>query len=112
MLGVLLGTPIARNTEHASHRLWQQKESHSEALQLDTGHYRKLYTCMSLFCVLYLPENGLEDAPVGDELMDWLNRLYIQSTDDGDHLSGLDRPWEDPIFWGFLSRFVYLPFNP
>ncbi|KAJ3526103.1 hypothetical protein NM688_g8300 [Phlebia brevispora] len=79
----------------------------SEPLQLEADHYRKLYSCLSLFCVLYLPENGLEDAPVGDELMDWLNRLYVEpSTEEADHLSGLDRPWEDESFWSFLSRVI------
>ncbi len=56
--------------------------------------------------MLYLPESGLEDAPVGDELMEWLNVHYIEpSTEEGDHLSTLDRPWEDETFWPYLARF-------
>lgn len=49
----------------------------------------------------------MEDAPVGDELMEWLNINYIEpSTEEGDHLSALDRPWEDEGFWPYLIRFV------
>ena len=60
---------------------------------------------MSLFNVLYLPEKDYEGAPAGDELMDWLNTHYVQpSTEDGDHLSSLKKPWEDPSFWSYLSR--------
>ncbi|OCH91378.1 hypothetical protein OBBRIDRAFT_753240 [Obba rivulosa] len=82
-----------------------QETARRESLQFDADHYRKLYTCFSLFMVLYMPEGGFEDAPVGDELMDWLNTHYIEpSTEDGDRLSSLDRPWEDETFWHYLTR--------
>ncbi|KAI0917961.1 hypothetical protein AcW1_006947 [Taiwanofungus camphoratus] len=82
-----------------------QTITRSEPLQFNAEHYRKLYTCFSLFTVLYLPESGLEDAPVGEELMEWLNTHYIEpSTEEGDHLSSLDRPWEDETFWPYLTR--------
>lgn len=55
--------------------------------------------------VLYLPEPGLDDAPVGEDLMEWLNTHFIEpSTEEGDHLSGLERPWEDDTFWPYLTR--------
>jgi nuclear pore complex protein Nup85 len=56
--------------------------------------------------VLYLPEAGLDDGPVGDDLMEWLNTHFIEpSTEEGDHLSGLERPWEDETFWPYLTRY-------
>jgi nuclear pore complex protein Nup85 len=68
-----------------------------------------LYTCFSLFVLLYMPEPGFVDAPVGDELMEWLNVHFIEpSTEEGDQLSTLDRPWEDDNFWPYLTRFVHL----
>lgn len=49
----------------------------------------------------------MEDAPVGDELMEWLNTNYIgPPTEEGDHLSALDRPWEDENFWPYLTRYA------
>ena len=78
-----------------------------EPLQFDAEHYRKLYTCFSLFSVLYLPEPGFEDVPIGDELMEWLNTHFIEpSTQEGDDLSSQERPWEDPGFWSYLTRQV------
>ena len=76
-------------------------------LQFSSDHYRSLYTCFTLFVVLCIPEEGYERAPVGDELMDWLNTHFIEpSTEEGDHLSGLDNPWEDETFWPYLTRCV------
>lgn len=78
-----------------------------ETDQADADHYRSLYTCLSLFTILYLPEYGMENAPVGDDLMEWLNIHFIEpSTEEGDHLSGLERPWEDETFWPYLTRAV------
>lgn len=85
----------------------QQPITRSEPLQFSSDHYRTLYTTFSLFLVLYAPEDGYKEAPVGDDLMEWLNTHYIEpSTEEGDHLSGLDRPWEDETFWPYLTRFV------
>ena len=76
-------------------------------LQFSGDHYRKLYTCFSLFVVLYLPEPGYEDAPVGDDLMEWLNTHFIEpSTEEGVHLSALEYPWEDETFWPYITRYV------
>ena len=59
--------------------------------------------------VLYLPEPGYEQGPVADELMEWLNTHVIEpSTEEGDHLSALDHPWEDDSFWPYLTRCVNL----
>ena len=63
---------------------------------------------MSLFQTLYLPEDGVEDVPVGDDLLEWLNTHFIEpSTGEADHLSSLQRPWEDELFWPYLIRYVY-----
>ncbi|KAF4594037.1 hypothetical protein EYR40_008835 [Pleurotus pulmonarius] len=79
----------------------------SEPLQYSAGQYRSLYTSFSLFVVLYLPEPGFEDIPVGEELMEWLNIHFIEpSTEEGDHLSALDKPWEDETFWPYLTRTI------
>ncbi|KAF6753070.1 Nup85 nucleoporin-domain-containing protein [Ephemerocybe angulata] len=80
--------------------------------QFSSDHYRSLYTCFSLFVVLFLPEEGYEQAPVGDELMEWLNTHFIEpSTEEGDHLSSLDRPWEDETFWPYLTRSILRGLN-
>ncbi|KAK0189185.1 Nup85 nucleoporin-domain-containing protein [Armillaria mellea] len=55
-------------------------------LQFTIDHYRSLFSCFSLFVILFLPEPDYEDAP------------------EGDHLSSLDRPWEDENFWSYLTR--------
>ena|SRR5260221_12567438 len=76
-------------------------------LQFTSNHYRSLYTCFSLFVVLYLPEPGYEQALIGEELMEWLNTHFIEpSTEEGDALSALARPWEDETFWPYLTRYV------
>jgi nuclear pore complex protein Nup85 len=55
--------------------------------------------------MLYMPE--IEDAPLADELMDWINTHFIEpSTEEGDHLSALDKPWDDENFWPYLTRYV------
>ncbi|KAJ4470133.1 Nup85 nucleoporin-domain-containing protein, partial [Lentinula aciculospora] len=85
---------------HASQPL-----SRPEPLQFSVEHYRSLYSTFSLFVVLFIPEPGYEDAPVGEELMEWLNIHFIEpSTEEGDQLSSLDRPWEDENFWPYLTR--------
>ena len=69
-------------------------------------HYRTLYTAVSLFTTLYLPEDGVEDVPVGDELLEWLNTHFIEpSTEEGGQLSALQNPWEDDLFWPYLIRY-------
>jgi nuclear pore complex protein Nup85 len=45
---------------------------------------------LSLLVILYLPEAGFDDAPVGEELMEWFNTYFIKpSSKKGDHLSTL-----------------------
>ena len=74
-------------------------------LQFSSDHYRILYSCFSLFVLLYIPEPEFEKAPVGEELMEWLNIHFIEpSTEEGDLLSSLDSPWEDESFWPYLTR--------
>ncbi|KAH9479690.1 Nuclear pore complex protein Nup85 [Psilocybe cubensis] len=75
--------------------------------QSSSEHFRKLYTCFSLFVCLFLPEPGDERAPVGETLMVWLNTHFIEpSTEEGVQLSALDRPWEDELFWPYLTRAI------
>ena len=51
----------------------------------------------------------MEHAPVGDELMEWLNTHFIEpSSEEGDALSSLESPWQDEGFWDYLTRFVPL----
>ncbi|EPQ56724.1 hypothetical protein GLOTRDRAFT_75564 [Gloeophyllum trabeum ATCC 11539] len=78
-----------------------------EELQYDAEHYRSLYTCLSLAMLLYAPGPASARLPVGDDLLEWLNMHYIApSTEEGDHLSNLDSPWEDETFWPYLTRAV------
>ncbi|KAF8842387.1 hypothetical protein BDN67DRAFT_899400 [Paxillus ammoniavirescens] len=80
-------------------------QASAEPRQVPGDHYRVLYTCLSLFVTLYIPECGLENAPVGDDLMEWLNVHFIEpSTEEGDHLSSLEQPWGDETFWPYLTR--------
>lgn len=52
-----------------------------------------------------MPEAGLEDAPVGDQLMEWLNTHFIEpSTEEGNQLSSQENPWEDERFWPYVTR--------
>lgn len=107
----MLGTHLGENHNYL-HALGISQMSSQQPInrpdgpvQFPSEHYRRLYTCFSLFLVLYLPEGGFEDAPVGDDLMEWLNIHYIEpSTEEGDNLSGLERPWEDESFWPYLTR--------
>jgi nuclear pore complex protein Nup85 len=87
---------------------FQKPVNRTQPLQYDANHYRTLYSCLSLFIVLYLPEAGFDDAPVGEELMEWLNTHFIEpSTEEGDHLSSQDKPWEDESFWSYLTRYLH-----
>ncbi|PAV19573.1 hypothetical protein PNOK_0450700 [Pyrrhoderma noxium] len=73
--------------------------------QFPGEHYKSLYTSFSLFQTLYLPEDGIEDVAVGDELLEWLNTHFIEpTTEEADQLSGLERPWEDETFWSYIIR--------
>ncbi|KAI0272744.1 Nup85 nucleoporin-domain-containing protein [Gloeopeniophorella convolvens] len=84
----------------------------TKPLQYDANHYRIFYTCLSLFVVLYLPDAGFDDAPVGEELMEWLNTHFIEpSSEEGDHLSSQDNPWQDETFWPYLTRSVLRGFS-
>lgn len=81
------------------------QQSSAEVRQVPSDHYRALYTCLSLFVILYVPEHGLENGPVGDDLVEWLNIHFIEpSTEEGDHLSMLEHPWGDETFWPYLTR--------
>ncbi|CAK5267637.1 unnamed protein product, partial [Mycena citricolor] len=74
-------------------------------LQFSPDHYRILCTCFAIFVLVYMPEPGADGAPVGEELMEWLNIHYIEpSTEEGDHLSSLGSPWQDESFWPYLTR--------
>ncbi|KAG6332234.1 hypothetical protein ID866_6855 [Astraeus odoratus] len=86
---------------------WIHLSRTAETSHVPADHYRCLYTCLTLFTILYLPEYGFENAPVGDDIMEWLNIHFIEpSTEEGDHLSSLERPWEDETFWPYLIRVV------
>lgn len=74
---------------------------------MDPEHYRIIKTCLDLFITMELPDIGNEDAVVADEIMEWLNVNFVEpSTEEGDHLSSLSRPWEDENFWPYLVRLV------
>ncbi|KAH8832803.1 Nup85 nucleoporin-domain-containing protein [Flagelloscypha sp. PMI_526] len=73
----------------------------------DCDHYSILCSCFYLFLVLFLAEFGYDRGPIGEDLMDWLNRHFIEpSTEEGDQLSSLGKPWEDDAFWPYLTRTI------
>ncbi|KAF9444472.1 hypothetical protein P691DRAFT_677501 [Macrolepiota fuliginosa MF-IS2] len=101
-LGIDYANFIKECWVHAS-----QPINRPEPLQYPSEHYRTLYTTFSLFVVLYLSEPEYEDAPVGDDLSEWLNMNFIEpSTEEGDHLSKFERPWEDETFWPYLIKCI------
>lgn len=107
MLGLWLGACCISSLAVDLILRTQRELPPTEPLQFKPEHYRTLAICWSLFTILYLPETGMENAPVGDELMEWLNTHYIAPpTTEADHLSTLDRPWEDDNFWPYLARSV------
>jgi nuclear pore complex protein Nup85 len=66
-----------------------------------------MVTSFDLFNILYQPDVGQEDQPVGEPLMDWLNRHFVDPpSEEGDTLSKLDRPWEHDDFWPYIARAV------
>lgn len=74
--------------------------------QYQGAHYKRLYTAFSLFQSIYLPEDGEEDVPVGDELLDWLNTHFIDpSNEEADQLGSSERPWESEVFWSYVTRY-------
>ncbi|KAI0048718.1 hypothetical protein FA95DRAFT_1594946 [Auriscalpium vulgare] len=103
-------TKLALDYVNFTRECWvhaSQPVKRATPLQYDANHYRSLYTCLSLFVVLYLPESSLEDAPVGEELMEWLNIHFIEPTsEEGEQLSSQDNPWEDESFWPYITRAV------
>lgn len=41
-------------------------------------------------------------------MMEWLNTHFIEpSSEDGDHLSSQDCPWQDELFWPYLTRYSH-----
>ncbi|KAI0070891.1 hypothetical protein K474DRAFT_1669600 [Panus rudis PR-1116 ss-1] len=89
-----------------------RNEDRTEPLQLDADHYRILYSCLSLFTTLYAPISGQEDVPIGEDLLEWLNTHYIEpSSEDGLELSKLERPWENEMFWPYVTRAVLRGFS-
>jgi nuclear pore complex protein Nup85 len=68
-------------------------------------HYRVMHSCFSLFVVLCMPDPGMERSMVGEQLMEWLNMNFVDpSSEEGDKLSALDKPWEDENFWPYITR--------
>jgi nuclear pore complex protein Nup85 len=64
-----------------------------------------MHTTLSLFVVLYLPAPGHAQSMVGEPLLEWLNHSFVDPpSTEGDALSALERPWEDPGFWPYVAR--------
>ncbi|KAL1742117.1 Nup85 nucleoporin-domain-containing protein [Schizophyllum fasciatum] len=85
--------------------IWVDSSKSEARTGFDSDHYQRLLTIFSLFVLLFVPEPGYEDAPFGEDLMEWLNMYFIApSTEEGEQLSTLDRPWEHENFWSYLKR--------
>ncbi|KAK7687336.1 hypothetical protein QCA50_009842 [Cerrena zonata] len=73
--------------------------------QYTPDHYRILYSCFSLFTLLYAPGTEAERIPVGEDLMEWLNTHYVEpSSEEGIQLSAQDEPWQNEAFWPYITR--------
>lgn len=84
----------------------QLSELRAEEPQKPPVHYASLNSCFALFVIRFLPEPDYEDAPIGEDLMEWLNIHFTEPrTEDGDRLSELEAPWEDTEFWPYLTRY-------
>ncbi|KAI5895131.1 uncharacterized protein SCHCODRAFT_02618667 [Schizophyllum commune H4-8] len=85
--------------------IWVDSSRPETTTGFSSDHYQRLLTVFSLFVLLFVPEPGFEDAPFGEDLMEWLNMYFIApSTEDGEQLSTLDKPWEHENFWTYLKR--------
>jgi len=64
-----------------------------------------LSSAFSLFVILYMPEPGYENALIAEELVDWMNKHFAEpSTEQGDMLNKLEKPWENTSFWSYLTK--------
>ena len=85
----------------------QKEVSTGQARHFGPEHYRVLYSCFSLFALLYAPGTEAEHFPVGEDLMEWLNTHYVEpSSEDGIQLSIQDEPWKSEAFWPYITRYV------
>ena len=68
-------------------------------------HFRMLSSVISLFVMLYMPEPGYENVPIAEELVDWMNMYFVEPpTEQGDMLNQLEKPWENEVFWSYLTK--------
>jgi len=66
-----------------------------------------LSSAISLFVMLYMPEPGYENVPIAEELVDWMNMHFVEPpTEQGDMLNQLEKPWENEVFWSYLTKWV------
>lgn len=55
--------------------------------------------------ILYIPEDGRGEGVVGEELLDWANRVDPgPTTEEGEEILDGSRPWEHEKFWNYLIR--------
>ncbi|GAA5941408.1 uncharacterized protein JCM15063_006090 [Sporobolomyces koalae] len=77
----------------------------SDAKTTYLQHYSTMHSILSLVELLYLPQDGLGDGVVGEELLDWLNVVdRAPSTEQGTELSSLAHPWDSPEFFPYLTK--------
>jgi len=66
-----------------------------------------LSSAISLFVMLYMPEEGYENVPIAEELVDWMNMHFVEPpTEQGNMLNQLEKPWENEVFWSYLTKWV------
>jgi nuclear pore complex protein Nup85 len=72
-----------------------------------------MYGIFNLVRILYLPADGRGQTLLGEELLDWVNESSPAAiNDDGNEIMNTQHPWDNPMFWPFLSRCVLRGFFP
>lgn len=78
------------------------------ALLKERLHLKSIYTVFHLAQILYLPEDGEGNSPIGPELLLWLNKSDpAPSNADGLELASSAVPYEnEDLFWSYVPRCV------
>ncbi|KAH8929346.1 Nucleoporin, Nup85-like protein [Atractiella rhizophila] len=70
-------------------------------------HTSNLHSILTLASLLYLPLDGVGDAVVGEEILEWINIRYPSpSQEESEALASLHEPFVSPSFWPYLYQCV------
>lgn len=75
--------------------------------------FDQAHSIFNLVRILYLPADGRGQTLLGEELLDWVNQSFPAAiNEDGNEIMNTQHPWDNPMFWPFLSRCVLRGFFP